>query len=652
MVFDDVDRPANRPKNFQTKSEIEGAAFIASPIDRLAAFMADLVIFLPLVTLAIAPLKKQALLAQIAGEDQKLILLAFAGAAMVGGLLIAYHTFFIGTFGTTPGKHFVGLRVVNIWTKQRPTYFAAFVRSAFWVLSLCTLGLPWLAIFSNSHRRPLHDRVADTLNVVRDRSRAAASPSVMESSMINGLNAAVITFVLLIASIFVQSYVHQNKDIAEALVSEKVDSSQRCEQVTSAVGEWLGTEKENPNRMEVALALHAGDRIDDDCLDAEATTNFLEEKYLDLSYLAKALLKRDNDEEFADYMDKVCEADEQTPECELLEDIQSTAPKAIQVSDQSPTYFKIWAVKLNLERGFAQEALAILSTPAPHMDLAYFFANKRLQAKLDLKFERDINSDFISALDGLNREERISLARETCLLETQLGCGNQFACNKLLDFASAFKGESELSFENPTTVLALSRAVRCENKPELFDKFASAVELPAGQLLIQSEKLLSENKKSSAVKMLKSLAKQNDFEDIKSEAVALLVESGAQADLESVSNQWSEVEHTSPTYRYLGWALHKAYFDKKDFNRAFEVGQLLKNSGLNSSELQKNLVIAAYESHQTDEARDLLAEFDRSNVETSELRAPASAKDDHDSHFEAIAQLLRSSASREKGKPQ
>ncbi len=642
MVSDDVDRSSGQSNFTKTTSDVDASAFIASPVDRLAAFMADLVLFLPLVTLVLAPLKKEALLAQIAEDHQRLLMIGMGGAAIAGALLIAYQTIFIGAFGVTPGKRFLGLRVINIWDKQRPTYFAAFVRSIFWFISLCSLGIPWLAIFSNSHRRPMHDRVADTLTVVSDRARAAGSPGLVESSMINGLNAAVITFSILIGSVFLQAYVYENKDIAEVIASESIPSSQRCEQVTSAVGEWLGTEEQTPNRMEIALALHAGERIEDDCLDAEATTNFLEEKHLELSYLAKGLLKRDDEEQFSDYMDKVCEADEQTTECELLEAVRASSDKPVtlptSLADLSPAYFRIWAVKLNLERGFAAEALALLDTPAPHMDLAYYFAVKRLQAKLDLKYETDVRSDFLASIDGLNREERISLARETCLAQTQLTCDQHFACGKLLEFASAFKAESELSFENPSTVLAIARAVRCEDQPELYKKFLSEVEIAPGRALIEASKLLAEGKKTSAVKMLKSLAKQDDFVDIRAEASGLLLDyANAKTDLEAVSTEWSELEKTSAGWRYLGWQLHKAYLQRSDFARALEVGQQLKISGINSLSLQKNLIVAAFEADQIDEARELLAEIDLPKADGLD-RVPASASD---SQFEKVVELLK-----------
>ena len=644
MVSDDVDRSSGQ-SNFNKSNDVSASAFIASPVDRLAAFMADLVLFLPLVTLVLAPLKKEALLAQIAEDHQQLLLIGMGGAAIACALLIAYQTFFIGAFGVTPGKRFLGLRVINIWDKQRPTYFAAFIRSVFWIFSLCSLGIPWLAIFSNSHRRPMHDRVADTLTVVNDQSRAAASPGLVERSMINGLNAAVITFSILLGSVFVQAYVYENKDIAEVIAIETTSSSQRCEQVTSAVGEWLGTEEHAPNRMEIALALHAGERIEDDCLDAEATTNFLEEKYLELSYLAKALLKREDEEQFSDYMDKVCESEQQTAQCELLEAVQASGDKPVALpaanAESSPTYFRIWAVKLNLERGFAAQALALLDTPAPHMDLAYYFATKRLQAKLDLKYETDIRSDFLASIDGLNREERISFARETCLAQTQLSCDQHFSCGKLLEFTSAFKAERELSFENPSTVLAIARAVRCEDQPELYKKFLAQVEIAPGRDLIEASKLMAEGKTKSATKLLSSLAKQEDFVDIRAEAAALLLENAnAKTDLETVSSDWSELEKTSVGWRYLGWQLHKAYLQRSDFARALEVGRQLKVAGINSTALQKNLVIAAYESDQVQEARDLLAELDQPKIEESD-RAPASASK---TQFEKIVELLDSTA--------
>lgn len=655
MVIDDVGNSQKREptQNHSNKSDSSehSSAFIASPVDRLAAFMADLVVFLPILTLCLAPIKKQVLLAQIAGDNEKLLILGFVGAGVVSLLLVVYQTLFIGLMGATPGKKFLGLKVVNIWNKTKPDFFSAFVRSSFWVLSLCTFGIPWLAIFSNSHRRPLHDRAADTLVLVPDRKRASSSPGMVETSMINGLNAAIITFTILVFSVIFQSYIHDNKHLADTIVNSSEASTQRCESVTSAIGGWLGTEKQAPGRTEIALALHAGERIDDECLESEVTMNFLEEKDLELSYLAKALIKQDDEEQFADYIEKVCEKDEKTSGCSLLEYLQAQKSDAIHITDDAPTYLRIWAVRLNLERGHPQEAIAQLKNPAPHMDLAYYYSMKRLQAQLELKRETDINQDFLASLDGLNREERISLSRETCLAETQMGCsGAKLSCQKLLEFSTSFKTEKELSFENPQSVLAIARAVRCENKPELYEKFQSAVEIPAGRALLQALELKSKGKIKDAMTMLKSLSRQKELSEFRVESLALLSElSQKPAELESLSSEWGEEEPSSISWRYFGWALAEAYFNLGDYSRAFEVGQKLKDSGFNSVEFQKKLVVAAYRADQVEAAKELLVDLDALESETKVVeRLPASSEkeaNDLEEQLQKISEVLRASAS-------
>jgi len=85
---------------------------------------------------------------------------------------VAYHTYFIGKSGATPGMRLFDVELRS-WTGQRPDYFQAFLQT---VLFYMTVGLTfWLillvALF-NDRRRTLHDILAGTVGIRQSRVTA------------------------------------------------------------------------------------------------------------------------------------------------------------------------------------------------------------------------------------------------------------------------------------------------------------------------------------------------------------------------------------------------------------------------------------------------------------------------------------------------
>ncbi|MDZ4860873.1 MAG: RDD family protein [Candidatus Hydrogenedentes bacterium] len=74
---------------------------------------------------------------------------------------IAYHTYFVGKFGGTPGKLACGLRIVRE-NGDKVTYLRAFAR--FWAraLSWFTLGIGFVIAAFDEEKRALHDHVCST----------------------------------------------------------------------------------------------------------------------------------------------------------------------------------------------------------------------------------------------------------------------------------------------------------------------------------------------------------------------------------------------------------------------------------------------------------------------------------------------------------
>lgn len=85
--------------------------------------------------------------------------------AAVALLPTAYHTYFIGSSGATPGMRFFDVEI-RTWTGRRPDYVQAFLQTVlFYTTVSLTTGLVLLVALFNDRHRTLHDLMAGTVGV-------------------------------------------------------------------------------------------------------------------------------------------------------------------------------------------------------------------------------------------------------------------------------------------------------------------------------------------------------------------------------------------------------------------------------------------------------------------------------------------------------
>ena len=95
--------------------------------------------------------------------EELMVLVRFLGAACVIGLVwsIAYDAIFLLRFAATPGKLLFGLRVVQ--SDGRPLGFSRIIlRSLAKALVGLTLGIGYLIVAFDEHKRGLHDFICNT----------------------------------------------------------------------------------------------------------------------------------------------------------------------------------------------------------------------------------------------------------------------------------------------------------------------------------------------------------------------------------------------------------------------------------------------------------------------------------------------------------
>ncbi len=93
-------------------------------------------------------------------------------------LPVAYHTWFIGKAGATPGMQLMDVEIRS-WTGRRPDFIQALVMTAlFYVTVLPTSFLVLVVALFNDRQRTLHDYLAGTVGLRRSRMAAADPPTI------------------------------------------------------------------------------------------------------------------------------------------------------------------------------------------------------------------------------------------------------------------------------------------------------------------------------------------------------------------------------------------------------------------------------------------------------------------------------------------
>ena len=84
-------------------------------------------------------------------------------------LPVAYHTFFVGRVGATPGMQLMDVEVRGL-TGHRPDYLQAFLMTALFYATVLSTGFLVLVVaLFNDRQRTLHDYLAGTIGVRRSR---------------------------------------------------------------------------------------------------------------------------------------------------------------------------------------------------------------------------------------------------------------------------------------------------------------------------------------------------------------------------------------------------------------------------------------------------------------------------------------------------
>lgn len=672
IKFEEADRSrqAQSPKGSDPKDGSGGSsgaerfeARLASPIDRAAACVADLILFSPFAAVLVSPFRRRALEAQLLGQEK------LWGETALGMILVAalafvlYQTVFLVLWGATPGKRVMRLEVVSLWHEQtgRLRPLSAFVRAFTWCLEVALLGLPWIALYSNERRRPFHDRISDTVVLTKDHKRAAGPPTLSELTMASGLMASCLAAISLVASlVLMHGTGTKSRDERTADLEE---SGVLCAQVGESSREWLMRDDDKPSRLEVALTLFGAEAIDEDCLRSEADFAFWANEDRTLGYLAKAFTQADDTDLYEQYLAKVCETDNESDACGLVrilrgnEETEVSDPEEkiaqveretnavnvlTSVGPESQSFVRIWAIRKWMESKRPDKALELIDSLSLHKKLGFFLARERSKALWQIEKRDEARLAMRASIDALDASQRVEMARWFCFNETsEAGCSAQSRVSCGLLDAAVESADHWLA--EPEVATVYLRGLSCE--PELSGERLASLEpkMPddESKTFVRALQRLAERKREEAVELFKKVASKGEkqgpyFIEANTKLVDLADD---ETELDSVFKTWKGIDPGEEGWDFLGGRLMERFNALSAWGKTVEVGlRLAQDEGGMKSRFAKTLVVAAYRSGNESLALGFLEKIpsrEWSSTETEPSRSPASA----DSFSEVVRAL-------------
>lgn len=624
---------------------------LASPIDRLAAVVADFLLFSPVIAVLIAPFRKYAVQAELIGNKTGQAQAAIGAVFIALASLVVLRTICHAFLGATPGQRAMKLEVVSVWTGEYPKASEAFLRALLWCFDLICLA-PLAAVYGDERRRPLHDRAADTVVITLNTARSAGVPTLPEMSIASGVQAAVLTVsVLILSARLLQPFGNDSTAVAAALEAE----GKLCKDVGAALKEAPTSQ----TRLQTAMALFAAELLDKTCLEKEADLALWTETTTGEAYIAKALTTEG--ELRGKYLEKVCPRDQRNSAlCGVIAFIEASDKMdfeddgteeskiertnaetdlelmATAIDSTTPVYMKIWAVTYSLSVHQYARAQSLLNDIPAQSALGPFLARERTRAFWEAGQAEQSRTAFQSSLPLLKTAERTDFARWFCREETAGGtCTEEslIPCEALRDAVIA---NPDLANENGVSGVYV-RAEICHARGRISTDAATRISdvIPesTGRDFVEAITKLDGKERTKALDLLETVATGPDGDDpFYLEANLKLADlAKTDEDLESIAKRWSALDDDANAKRDLGIKLITRFGDLGNWKRALDTGLRLAFSSPEDPVTSKFVVVAAYHSGQMQVAQQYL-----SKIEGDSSREPASVDD-----FAEIAKRVR-----------
>ena len=633
VIRDSQDPIESQNKTVPTKGAPLGEAPpLAAPTDRMAAFVIDhFIILMPFVYLILAPFQRTMKESILFDNQWRFSESIFWAALSVFLVLILFQTLFVWLWGGTPGKALLGLRVQNVWG-GKITLQQSFVRAFYWLVSCAVFGIPFLSTFSNLLRRPLHDRISDTVVVSLRAGRVVRSPGLRESGLVDGVYGSVGAMLILMLGLMAYSALsgwRKQKDLISDLESQEIV----CEAVSHAIEDWPTFQSDEPDRLEVAMSLYAAGSISLKCLQGEVEQLFPDSADSAILNLARSFIYSDHSELSDSYLEAVCAKYPQSDECHFSQLISASAEKdwktvdkeAAHFTPQTPAYISIWIARQDVLRedfGAAREMLARIPDSQALADLTAPMKAKILWALGQQEEALGIES---VAYSWLNEEAQIELSSFLCFERIWSDCEQlkSRSCERFQKLAAEVDG----SLAAVKSSLAYLRSWECQQKSRL--NYETLITVPMNAEVKNIVMALNEKGADSFTELTND---ESLDEEVRQESSRRMVERTKNISLlKLISKDWTQSRHTL-AWRKVGETLFRKFYELQEYGESLSVAENLLPNVFEKSLLKKieeGAVVAALKIGQTDRAKALFRAYAQKYPlpTDSSGRVPASTSD-------------------------
>jgi uncharacterized RDD family membrane protein YckC/tetratricopeptide (TPR) repeat protein len=472
MVLPDWSAQQRTPQEaFHKKPVVIDPGQLARPLDRLAAVIVDVcVVLAPLYYLISSPFRAWMTASFLMGSEGDLVSTVSGMVGVAVFLVLAYQTFLHYFFRATLGKMLFDLHVVPMFEGERLSCWASFIRSWFWLGEMVCLGLPMLAVFSNSKRRPLHDRVCDTV-VVSKVSAGVKAPAVWERLLVHGFFGMALACALIFTALQLRGLVDRLK--SDSRVTQLVErEGSACEIVNKNLSE--DEEPAGHDRLNLAMNLYAAGLADRTCLEAEVEHEVASQTEVGpVTYLAQAFVYADDAEVSNSYLDEACSVSKDSVECHMSQVVSKWSDEdwesvedAISSAPGGSGYLEVWGVRHYMKQAKYPQALSLLNTLIDRKALAEFSLAQRVKALFNAYHQPEAEAALLQALNVLPETEGRDLSSWVCAQQLQNGCAAMEgdACKHV---HAGEERTTEIDFEQGNEALARVLALECRNEGQM-----------------------------------------------------------------------------------------------------------------------------------------------------------------------------------------
>lgn len=626
MVIEDVpvlptgslNKPASRTANEK----------LAHPADRVAALVVDfLIVLLPGLLAICAPLRRQIVEALVLDDTPQFTRALLVILAVSISLSLAYFTLTVWRLGGTVGHRMFGLRVRDINSHKRLSYSASFWRALIFLAELFLLGIPWLSVFSDRRRRVFHDKVAESV-VVSDRERSSMPPQFVEATVVRSVQMALLALaVLIVGGVGVETYMHLEGGESASLweTNEGADAG-GCENVSAAMS---ADEKDDQDRLSLAMELFAAGTIDQPCLRLEADRVLKEsDDQSALAYLAKAFAMADEPEKSNEYLEHTCEVGPGSDTCLMSQVVKHWSRTSWdQVADvfkkmtpQADGHLRIWRIRYYMRQGDFAEAVREMAPLAGRNSLADFILPEKIKALYQQRKSVEAKSMADAALTSLSGEARLNLSSWMCRQELARDCASResFSCQQ---FAKSAKLAPQTEWHSSTWITQATLSAECassdmKDRSQMLETFALNVSDEGLKDYLRGLSFQVSGKVSEAQASFESLIQgEATSEEVRQEVYRQLL---SRADTNHEVGHWLDLwSKESTSVRQNSGALLFDLLEKRKIWAGLQkLSEGLSKDLLDLPEWRKDMVVANFEEGRHQEAWRQLKSLDG--------RAPAS----------------------------